>query len=440
MLPLLVVILQFFASLSILVMIHEFGHFLMAKIFKVRVEKFYLFFNPWFSLFRFKPKNSDTEYGVGWLPLGGYVKMSGMVDESLDRQQLRSEPQSWEFRSKPAWQRFLITIMGVVFNFLLALFIYSMIAFHFGDRYIPFGNVTSGMEFSELAHEVGFRDGDILLRADDLVLDKPDEASFRAILEAKRVYVLRDGQEAVVDIPEDFILKVMEANTGFLGFRYPFVVDSVVAGSRAERAGFMAGDSLIALGDSASTAYVSTCMKIFRENRNVPVEVRLKRADTVITKVVTPDCDGRIGVYMRPISAFYEAKTVSYGFFESFAVGVRKGVDRLTGYAGDMKYVFTRAGVQNLGGFLSIGSLFPYPFNAQAFWEMTAFLSVILAFMNILPIPALDGGHLAFILYEMITRRKPSEAVVMKAQVVGMMLLFFLLIYANLNDFFRFFG
>jgi regulator of sigma E protease len=231
--PILVVVLQFFASLSILVMVHELGHFLMAKIFKVRVEKFYLFFNPWLTLLKFKPKNSETEYGIGWLPLGGYVKMAGMIDESLDGEQMKKEPEPWEFRTKPAWQRLLIIVMGVVFNFILAILIYSMVAFHYGDEYIPFKNVTSGMEFSELAKEIGFQDGDILLRADSLVLEKPEEASFRAILEADKVYVLRNGEEAVVDIPEDFILKVMEAKTGFLGFRYPFVVDSVIAGSRA---------------------------------------------------------------------------------------------------------------------------------------------------------------------------------------------------------------
>ena len=437
--PILVVVLQFFASLSILVMVHELGHFLMAKIFKVRVEKFYLFFNPWLTLLKFKPKNSETEYGIGWLPLGGYVKMAGMIDESLDGEQMKKEPEPWEFRTKPAWQRLLIIVMGVVFNFILAILIYSMVAFHYGDEYIPFKNVTSGMEFSELAKEIGFQDGDILLRADSLVLEKPEEASFRAILEADKVYVLRNGEETVVDIPEDFILKVMEAKTGFLGFRYPFVVDSVIAGSRAERAGLMAGDSITALNDSISSVSVSTCMAFFAQNKNIPVRARVSRAGRDTTLVLTPDHNGRIGVYMRPMSSYYQKEKKKYGFFESFAIGFEKGISRLFNYAGDMKYMFTREGMQSLGGFMSIGSLFPYPFDGQLFWEMTAFLSVILAFMNILPIPALDGGHAMFILYEMVTKKKPSENFLMKSQMIGMMILFFLLIFANLNDVFRMF-
>lgn len=437
--PILVVVLQFFASLSILVMVHELGHFLMAKIFKVRVEKFYLFFNPWLTLLKFKPKNSETEYGIGWLPLGGYVKMAGMIDESLDGEQMKKEPEPWEFRTKPAWQRLLIIVMGVVFNFILAILIYSMVAFHYGDEYIPFKNVTSGMEFSELAKEIGFQDGDILLRADSLVLEKPEEASFRAILEADKVYVLRNGEEAVVDIPEDFILKVMEAKTGFLGFRYPFVVDSVMVGSRAERAGLMAGDSITALNDSISSVSVSTCMAFFAQNKNIPVRARVSRSGRDTTLVLTPDHNGRIGVYMRPMSSYYQKEKKKYGFFESFAIGFEKGISRLFNYAGDMKYMFTREGMQSLGGFMSIGSLFPYPFDGQLFWEMTAFLSVILAFMNILPIPALDGGHAMFILYEMVTKKKPSENFLMKSQMIGMMILFFLLIFANLNDVFRMF-
>ena len=330
--------------------------------------------------------------------------------------------------------------MGVVFNFILALFIYSMIAFNYGDRYIPFENITEGMEFSDLAKSAGFKDGDIFVWADSVAVEKPDEASFRAILEAKQVCVRRDGKEVVLNMPDGFMEKVLEAQTGFVGFRYPFVIDSVMVGSRAERVGLMSGDSLMTIGDSLAEAYVSTSVSIFSENRNIPIPVTLKRGSDTVSLTVTPDYNGKIGVYMRPMSAFYQAKEENYGFFESFGVGITRGVKKLTNYAGDMKYVFTKAGAQSLGGFMTIGSLFPYPFDAQAFWEITAFLSVILAFMNILPIPALDGGHLVFILYEMITRRKPSESVVMKAQVIGMFLLFVLLIYANLNDVFRFFN
>lgn len=463
--PFLVITLQFFASLSILVMIHEFGHFIMARIFKVRVDKFYLFFNPWFTLFKHKSKRSGTEYGVGWLPLGGYVKMAGMIDESMDTQHVNQAPQPWEFRSKPAWQRLLIIVMGVVNNFILALLIYSMTTFVFGERYIPFQNITEGMEFSDLAKSIGFEDGDILLRADNNVLDKPDDSAFRTILTAKQVTVLRNGAEANVDIPDDFILRVMEENKGFVGFRFPFVVDSVLKDSRAHRAGLTAGDQIIRfvndndindINDNDTTSLsldyatlkplsVSTVTDSFASHRNLPMHIVVRRENktthttTDTTLLLTPDANGKIGVYMKSLAYFYEIKTKNYSFLESFGIGIHKGVGRLTGYASDMKYVFTKAGAQSLGGFMTIGSLFPYPFNAQSFWEMTAFLSIILAFMNILPIPALDGGHAMFIIYEIITRRKPSTQFVMRAQMVGMFLLFLLLIYANMNDVFRLF-
>lgn len=435
---LLTIVLQLLASLSLLVMIHEFGHFLMAKLFGVRVEKFYLFFNPWKSLYKFKPKNSETTYGIGWLPLGGYVKLAGMIDESMDTDQMRKEPQEWEFRSKPAWQRLIIIIMGVVFNFLLALLIYTMIAFHYGDSYIPVQSVKTGMEFTELGKSVGFQDGDILLKADDKELKWLDDNAIRSILQADKVTVLRGGQEAVVDLPDDFMNQVLEKQSGVFSFRYPFVVEDVMPDSRAASAGLQKGDSLVSINDTLP-GYVCTGLKAFAAHKNVPVALKVYRNGSIVDLEVTPDPDGRVGVYMKPLTAFYEMETITYGFFESIGVGVKKGFGKLFGYASDMKYVFTKAGAQSMGGFMSIGSLFPYPFNGYAFWEMTAFLSVILAFMNIMPIPALDGGHAMFILYEMITRKKPSEKVVMKAQIIGMMLLLFLMIYANMQDFFRFF-
>ena len=432
------VLLQFFASLSLLVMIHEFGHFLMAKLFGVRVEKFYMFFNPWFSLFKYKPKNSETTYGIGWLPLGGYVKLSGMIDESMDTEQMKKEPQPWEFRSKPAWQRLIIIVMGVVFNFLLALVIYTMIAFHYGDSYIPLKNVKYGMEFTDLAKSAGFQDGDILLRADGEELVSMDEKYVRMLLEADSVTVLRDGKETTFAIPGDFMSQVLESKTGLLDYRYPFVVDSVMEDSRAARAGLQAGDSLVSIGDSLRAAYVYSCVKLFSENKNVPVKLVVSRGDSLVDVVVTPDSEGHIGVYMKSMRAYFEVETIHYGFLESIGVGVKKGFGKLFGYANDMKYVFTKAGVQSVGGFMSIGSLFPSSFDGYYFWSMTAFLSVILAFMNILPIPALDGGHAVFIVYEMITGRKPSQKVVVKAQMVGMFLLFLLMIIANMNDVFRF--
>lgn len=436
---LLVTILQFFLSLSILVVIHEFGHFLFARLFKIRVEKFYIFFNPWFSLFKYKPKNSETTYGVGWLPLGGYVKIAGMIDESMDTEQMKRPVQDWEFRSKPAWQRFLVMIAGVTFNFLLAILIYSAISFHFGDKYIAIQDVKTGMEFSPSAQKAGFRDGDILLRADDIPLEAFDEEAFRAIINAEQVTVLRDGEEVSLNMPDDLMQQILQEQKGFANFRIPFVVDSVIAGSRAEMAGLKANDSIISVGDSV-TAYMAHCIDVFAEHKNLNLDITVMRAGVPVQLQITPDHNGKIGVYMKRITDFYPVRTKKYSFWESIPNGIQRGVKKFTGYASDMKYVFTKEGAQSMGGFISIGRLFPYPFNAEIFWEMTAYLSVILAFMNLLPIPGLDGGHIMFVLYEMITRRKPSQKTLIRAQMIGMIFLFMLIIFANMNDVFRLFN
>lgn len=436
---LLVTILQFFLSLSILVVIHEFGHFLFARLFKIRVEKFYIFFNPWFSLFKYKPKNSETTYGVGWLPLGGYVKIAGMIDESMDTEQMKRPVQDWEFRSKPAWQRFLVMIAGVTFNFLLAILIYSAISFHFGDKYIALQDVKTGMEFSPAAQKAGFRDGDILLRADNLPLEAFDEEAFRAIINAERVTVLRNGKEVSLNMPDDLMQQILQEKKGFANFRIPFVVDSVIAGSRAEMAGLKANDSIISVGDSAM-AYMAHCIDVFAEHKNLNLDITVMRAGVPVQLQITPDHNGKIGVYMKRITDFYPVRTKKYSFWESIPNGIQRGVKKFTGYASDMKYVFTKEGAQSMGGFISIGRLFPYPFNAEIFWEMTAYLSVILAFMNLLPIPGLDGGHIMFVLYEMITRRKPSQKTLIRAQMIGMIFLFMLIIFANMNDVFRLFN
>lgn len=434
-----VTILQFFASLSLLVLVHEFGHYLMARIFKVRVEKFQIFFgNP---IVKYKPKNSDTEYGIGWLPLGGYVKIAGMIDESLDQEQMKRPVQDWEFRSKPAWQRLLIMIMGVVFNFIFALLLYCVLSFAYGEKYIPFQNMTHGMSFSETAKEIGFQDGDILYMADSILLEKPGNESFRQIVEAEKVTVIREGEKKEIKMPEDFMQRLMASGEGFISYRIPFVVDSVLRGSRAEMAQFQAGDSIVAfIGDSLTEIYISDAIKKFSENKNIPLSVIVARNGGRDILTLTPDHNGKVGAYMKPINAFYTTKSVTYGPIESIGVGISRGVELLSGYVSDMKYVFTKEGAQSVGGFLSIGSLFPYPFNAQIFWEITAFLSLILAFMNILPIPALDGGHLMFLIYEIITRKKPSQKALVNAQIIGMAILLFLLIFANVNDLFRFFG
>ena len=432
--------LQLILSLSILVLVHEFGHFIFARIFKVRVEKFYLFFDPWFSLFKFKPKNSETEYGIGWLPLGGYCKISGMIDESMDKEAMAQPAKPYEFRSKPAGQRLMIMIAGVLFNFLLALFIYSMVLYTWGETYLPLKNMKHGMYYSEAFQEVGFRDGDILLKANNEELDRLDQASFRKVVEASNVTVLRDGVETVIPIPEDMMQRFMREGKGFASpDRVPMVVKKLSEkDSPAATAGLQPGDSIVSINGQATPLFEDVA-KILDQNKGKDITLGFYRDGMEQSVVIQPDTAGKIGVYLMSKTDLYPTVTRTYGFFESFPAGVRLGINTLKGYVNDMKYVFTKEGASSLGGFGTIGSIFPTVWDWQVFWMQTAFLSIILAFMNILPIPALDGGHVMFLLYEVIARRKPSDKFLEYAQITGMFLLFALLIYANGNDIFRFF-
>ena len=434
--------LQLILSLSILVLVHEFGHFIFARIFKVRVEKFYLFFDPWFSIFKFKPKNSDTEYGVGWLPLGGYCKISGMIDESMDKEAMAQPPKPYEFRSKPAGQRLMIMVAGVLFNFLLALFIYSMVLFTWGDTFLPLKNVKAGMDYSETFHNVGFQDGDILLKADDTELERFGEDCFRRVLNAQTVTVLRGGVETVIPIPEDMAQRVMRDKKGFASYRFPMVVRELgkteSGESPAAVAGLQPGDSIVSINGIVTPSFYEVG-EVLAQNKDKDVLVGFYRAGIPQTLTLHTDTAGKMGIYSVSPFDMYQTVTRKYGFFESFPAGVMLGVNTLKGYVSDMKYVFTKEGASSLGGFGTIGSLFPAEWDWHSFWMKTAFLSIILAFMNILPIPALDGGHVMFLLYEVIAPRKPSDKFLEYAQVTGMFLLFALLIYANGNDIFRFF-
>lgn len=429
--------LQLVLSLSILVIIHEFGHFFFARLFKVRVEKFYLFFDPWFSLFKFKPKNSDTEYGVGWLPLGGYCKISGMIDESMDKEAMAQPPKPYEFRSKPAGQRLMIMIGGVLFNFLLALFIYSMVLFAWGDSYIPLKNMKAGMNYSETFHDIGFRDGDILLKADSVPLERFGEESFRQVMEARTVTVLRDGVETVIPIPEDIMQRVLRDKKGFAGMRFPMVVKETLAGSPAALAGLQPRDSVVSVAGVQTPTFEDVAIALY-EHKGKPVEIGFFRGGGLQSLTLTTDTLGKMGVSAYLPTDLYESKEISYGFFESFPAGIDKGVRTLRGYVNDMKYVFTKEGASSLGGFGAIGNMFAPVWDWSLFWERTAWLSIVLAFMNILPIPALDGGHVMFLVYEVVTRRKPSDKFLEYAQMTGMGLLLLLLLYANGNDLFRF--
>ena len=432
--------LQLILSLSILVLVHEFGHFIFARIFKVRVEKFYLFFDPWFSLFKFKPKNSETEYGIGWLPLGGYCKISGMIDESMDKEAMSQPAKPYEFRSKPAGQRLMIMIAGVLFNFLLALFIYSMVLYTWGETYLPLKNMKHGMYYSEAFHNIGFKDGDILLKANNEELDRLDQASFRKVVEANNVTVLRDGVETIIPIPEDMMQRFMREGKGFANpNRIPMVVKSLLSkDSPAAIAGLQAGDSIVAV-NGQSTTLLEEVAELFDQNKGKDITLNFYRDNKEQSVVLQLDTAGKMGAYLMSSSDISPTVTRTYVFFESFPAGAMLGVNTLKGYINDMKYVFTKEGASSLGGFGTIGSIFPTVWNWQVFWMQTAFLSIILAFMNILPIPALDGGHVMFLLYEVVARRKPSDKFLEYAQITGMFLLFALLIYANGNDIFRFF-
>jgi len=354
----------------------------------------------------------------------------------MDREQMAKPPQPWEFRSQPAWKRLIIMVAGVVFNFLLAIVIYAGILFHWGEEYIQIQDVVTGMEFSQTAKKIGFQDGDILLSADGVQLERFDENTFRQILESKKVKVLRGGDTASVFIPDDFMARLLQEKQGFASYRIPFVVKSVMKDSPAERAGLMSGDSVVAVNDSV--AFLLDCISAFASHKEQPVLLTVVRHGQEERITIIPDDKGKVGIYMKTIDDLYPVQKITYSFSESIPAGIQKGIRKLTGYVSDMRYVFTREGAQSIGGFGMIASLFPVPFDAQAFWEMTALLSVILAFMNILPIPALDGGHVLFLLYEVVTRRKPSQRFMEVAQMAGMVFLITLLIYANLNDLFRF--
>ena len=443
--------LQLILCFMLLVVLHEGGHFLFAKIFKVRVEKFCLFFDPWFTLFKFKPKKSDTTYALGWLPLGGYVKISGMIDESMDTEQMKQPVKPWEFRAKPAWQRLFIMIGGVLVNFLTALVIYAMVLFTWGDTYVPLRNMTDGLKYNEMAQSVGFRDGDIPLRTDAVELERMDGDMFRAISEAHSVTVLRDGKEVTFSLPGDLsLLEMLKDQPRFAEVLMPSRIDSVTAGGVADKAGIRAGDELIGYnGQAFSTwneyAVVRGSIADVLAQGNAADSMKMRQAALVVRRAATGmkdtlnvmlGKDYKLGIaWNLPTATRYESVTRTYGFFESFPAGAIHGWKVLTGYVDDLKYVFTAEGAKSVGSFGAIGSMFPAVWDWQRFWELTAFISLMLAFMNILPIPALDGGHVFFLLVEVIMRRKPSDKFMERAQTVGMTLLLLLMAFALFNDF-----
>lgn len=442
--------LQLIVALAFLVIVHEFGHYIIARMFGIKVEKFYLFFNPWFSLAKWKPKKKnptfdkdgneratwrDTEYGIGWLPLGGYVKIAGMIDESMDKEQLKKPAQPWEFRAKPAYQRLLVMIGGVTFNFILAILIYAGIAFVWGNKYIPLEKATEGMDFSPTALAVGFQNGDIPLTADSQPIDASKEDFLFTTASARKVEVLRNGADTVaIELPSDFVLKL--GKEGFMTYRQPVVVAKVQALSAAQDAGILENDRIVAI-DTISTRAYSELVPALQKYAGKATTVTVERSGKTLTLPVTPSEGGKLGFQLKPITDVYPAVTVRYGLLQSFPKGWDNGTTMLSNYVGSMKHIFSKEGAQSIGGFGAIGDMFPERWNWLSFWEITAFLSVVLAFMNILPIPALDGGHVLFLLYEIIFRRKAPDKVLEYAQVAGMCFLFALLLYANSADIFR---
>ncbi len=430
---------QFVLSLSLLIVAHEMGHFLFAKLFKTRVEKFYLFFDPWFSLF--KIKKGETEYGIGWLPLGGYVKISGMIDESMDKEQMAQPPQPWEFRSKPAWQRLLIMVGGVMVNFILAFFIYAMILFVWGKEYIPVQNAAYGYEFCETAIKNGFQNGDKIIAVDGVEYEMIQDVTNKVVFEnAKTVTVERDGRRLDLTMPDNMTEQFLAANEKKFALpRYPWVVSETKSGSPAEKAGLRDGDKMVAVNGTA-TPTADVFVKEVKSNTGKEISLTIDRSGTEQTTTMSVTSDGVIGVYCQLPTLILHSKRIEYGFWESFPAGVCYGVDILKDYVSKLGLIFTKEGVKQVGGFIAIGNIFPAEWDWLAFWTMTAFLSIILAFMNILPIPALDGGHVLFLLYEIITGRKPSDKFLEHAQIVGMVILLGLLLLANGNDIIKLFS
>ena len=474
---------QFILSISLLVLLHEGGHFFFSKIFGVRVNRFYIFFNPKFHLFSTydkwfrklmkkepvevpvkiekdekgnehkKKEYVGTEYGIGWVPLGGYCDIEGMIDETST--ELSSEPKPWEFRSKPVWQRLLIIVGGVLVNFLLALFIYSMVLFTWGESYIETKNMTQGMQFNDDAKAMGFKDGDILLGTDTKTFKEFGIDLYRNLSEAKRVDLIRDGKKMSVNLPGDLnLLDMLKKQPTFVVPFVPCVVDSVLPDTPAAGIDMKKGDKIVSLNGKDINSWNDFTLAVSKLNdivtaketkedslkhRTITIGIKHPSGDTqeVTTKL---DNNMRLGVVQQSIWNIYKPTEVRYGFFESFPAGIRYGLNILRGYVDDLKYVFTSDGAKSLGGFGTIGNLFPATWDWMQFWSMTAFLSIILAFMNILPIPALDGGHMIFLLYEMVTRRKPSEKVLIVSQYIGMGILLLLMIVANLNDILRWIG
>ena len=432
---------QLILSLSLLVIIHEFGHYLFARLFKTRVEKFYLFFDPWFSLF--KVKKGDTEYGVGWLPLGGYVKISGMIDESMDKEAMKLPPQPHEFRSKKTWQRLLIMVGGVLMNFILAFIIYIGILYAWGEQYLPTANVKYGIEVDSVGRQIGLQNGDKILSVANEKVENFHKVIPTVILDkAPAIQVERDGQKVDVEISDDDLALLIKSR-GVLSFRIPFdyKIAKLASSSPAKDAGLKAGDRIVGM-NGLKYEYNDQFKATLKDSIGKQVTLNVLRDNQEMSFSLVIPSTGMLGIQLeQDLEKIFEFKTIKYGLIESIPAGISRGLNEINDYLKQFKLIFspkTKA-YESLGGFIAIGNIFPGAWNWYSFWNMTAFLSIILGVMNLLPIPALDGGHVMFLLFEMITGRKPGDKFLEYAQIAGMVLLLSLVIFANGNDLFKLF-
>lgn len=432
--------LQFFFSLSILVLIHEIGHYVAARIFKVRVEKFYLFFNPWFSLFKFK--RGETEFGMGWLPLGGYVKISGMIDESMDKDQMKLPPQPHEFRSKPSWQRLIIMLGGVTFNILLAIVIYIAMLSFSGESYLPVQNARYGIVADTLGKELGLQNGDHILALNNTkpedFTDIPREFLMGTV---NTVTILRNQDTLVLNVPESFFGQLVDARgQNFFTLRFPFIVAAFTENSAAQQAGLLPGDHIVGIGGIETWSF-DEFRQTVGQFRNQSTTIMVDRDGIRKELAINIPQEGVVGAFVKPVNEIFEFETRHYTLLAAIPAGVKKAYSTTVDYVRQLGLLFRPevSVTENLGGFITIGSIFSPTWDWMHFWTITAFLSVILAVMNILPIPALDGGHVMFLLYEVVTRRKPNEKFMEYAQMVGMILLLGLVLFANFNDVMRLF-
>jgi regulator of sigma E protease len=429
---------QLILSLSILVILHEGGHFLPAKLFKMRVEKFYLFFDPWFSLL--KVKKGDTEYGIGWVPLGGYVKISGMIDESMDKEQMKQPAEPWEFRSKPAWQRLIVMIGGVTVNVILGILIYAGMLFVWGEEYLPTKNAKYGIACDSLALQMGLKDGDKILSVDNVYVENFNKIPVEIILNSsKTVQVERNGEKLDIPVSEEIQSKLIKSKDSFISPRIPCIVDTVLPGQAALKAGLLSDDKFISINGEDAT-YFQDVVKLLQKNKTKQIDIIVDRkGDSISLKAEVSEA-GKLGFGNIDAADVFEVSVQKFGLFESFPAGIRKGYETFQSYIKQMKILFTvKDAHESIGSFISIGKAYGKTWDWQRFWGITAFLSIVLAIMNILPIPALDGGHVMFLLYEMITGKKPGDKFMEYAQIGGMVLLLSLMVFALGNDIFKLF-